>query len=1058
MRLAAAFAISLGLLPSPQGATLEEVLALMEKRAQGIKDLSYKVEQKASRGWGMPVQSDISTTWVQGAGLRLHAATEPTPDMPFNFMPQSIDVIVGIDALRILMEFAPAPAAQQFPGMTMSEMPLCIQALKLRFDDPAAKNVDLQLLPQGMPIRMMIDEPLPYYMIAPRFFFGREPNLAYAGMKPLGGKSCHVLVSKPGPGAADLPRPGFWIESLSKEFYIDPGSGALLQIRWDLAAHSPAGMGGKNEKISFVTEAIGSQKATDLLSLPESVKWTVHQGARMKGQSQEMNRSIRSLKVNSGLGADAVLTDAERKDLYAEALLRPAAEYEARVAKDPKDAEAHYSLAHAKGSFDPYRMMRRAGQDDKTALPAVARALEKALEARPDSDGVVLNLLSAYKAAGEDQAQKDLLDRITKGEFKSERVRFRAAVQLNATGGYERAAKLLAALTPASEPERRRIVLEKFAAAVGSGDEAGVVALFAQEAKLRKDTAGKAALVDSFENRLQSLPEEAQKKFTSAKLVSLIDKGLKDSPDEPAYRIARASIRRADGKPVAAAIDLIEGGPGDEVLVTRAMQALFPGHNNNMFRNRVEPAPAKEWEPEEAQKLLAALTKVTIADPAVKMATGRALTIGGKAEEAQKAYAEALEACRKETSGQPRNAAALRIAFLLGMENGPDKWRETCVDVILTIGNDSTAIPYDLVYDETKSPIMALAGDYVNAKEWLKYYALACRGNAVFKNWHMVRVNNQLGKEAFAAIRAAVYKESDVAKYVEFADFLESTYGEGRNDLPEVLEKAVEKSPQDLELQTRLARTYGTSAARDKAVTAYEALIPKLADDKQVAAKVELVQLLVENQPEKARAVLGTIDPSTLTGEHVQKVIDLCQQAKDWDRGLAACKKAFELGQTPHFQTGWFHEQKENYIEALRCYNRDRAGGSGDDPEARMRREMNKGRRMKPGRAAPAPEDADPDNGEDARKKLLQKLGPDYLISRFLQQRFEPLSADQDKAVKAAVEKLASDESRERDAGFDALKKIGPRATPLLRSLLESSEPEVKGRVRQLFAEWAEPR
>jgi tetratricopeptide (TPR) repeat protein len=275
-----------------------------------------------------------------------------------------------------------------------------------------------------------------------------------------------------------------------------------------------------------------------------------------------------------------------------------------------------------------------------------------------------------------------------------------------------------------------------------------------------------------------------------------------------------------------------------------------------------------------------------------------------------------------------------------------------------------------------------------------------------------------------------------------------------------VLEKAVEKAPQDLDLQARLARTYAQNSARDKAVAAFEALIPKLAADKQLGAKVELMELEIESQPEKARKVLETVDPATLDAEHAQKVIDLCLQAKDWDRGLDACKKGFELGLFPHFQMGMFHEKKENYIEAFRCYNRDRGGLEKDDPEAQMRKMQREMRRRTPNLRKPekSPEEAEPENGEEARTRLLQKLGPNFLISRHLGQIFEALTAAEEKTVKDALEKLSSDESRERDSGYDAIRKIGPRATPRLQPLLESSEAEVKSRVRQLLTEWAEPR
>jgi len=397
---------------------------------------------------------------------------------------------------------------------------------------------------------------------------------------------------------------------------------------------------------------------------------------------------------------------------------------------------------------------------------------------------------------------------------------------------------------------------------------------------------------------------------------------------------------------------------------------------------------------------------------------------------------------------------------MLGLEKGPAEWREKCVEVILTLGKDSTSIPYDLIYDESKNPVMALSAEYLTSKQWMKYYSLASRSNQVFKNWYWARTNTPVPKEGFAAIKAAVFQETEAAKYVDFADFLEASHGEEPNDLAEVLEKAVEKSSADLDLQVRLARTYGQSGRKDKAVPAFDAVIEKLSGDKQLSAKVELMELVIQTQPEKARAVLATIDPAAATRDHALQVIELCNKTQQWDKGLEVCRKAVELGLAPHFRMGLFHEKKENYIEALRCYNKDRAEGAGDDPRTQVRKMEAQARRQMRNNGKPQPEteDADPETGEEARAKLLKKLGPDYLISRFLTKRFDPLPPDREKAVKAAVEKLASDESRERDAGFAELKKIGPNATPLLRSLLEGTEPEVKSRVRQLFSEWAEPR
>ena len=1063
MRLLPALALAIGLAApaaSAQDPKIEEILTLMERRVEGLQDLRFQVEQKADPSWGMPVQPGIAVAWLKGTGLRLRASLENAMDMPIPAMPRVFDVIYTADSIRLVLEYGTSGAnAPQVPGMSFPEPPLSLQAFRLRYEDPAAKSVDLQLLPQGFPIRLMFDEPFAYYMIAPRFFFARESGLTYGGLTDFAGKPCHLIVSKPGSPAADAPRPMFWFESKSKEFFIDPETGALLQVRWELAAHAAQGMSKSAEPITFVTQAVGSQKVTDKFSLPDSVKWTIQQGRNRNNREQTMSRLLRGVKVNAGVAPEAILSDAEKNDLYADAVLRTAPDYEARLEKDPKNAEALYSFAHAKSVIDPYTFMQR-GNGEKPDYAPVARALEKAIELRPGADGPVLNLLSAYKAAGEDKAEKELLDRIVKGEIKNERVKVRAAVRLNAISDFDRAAKLLAAIVPASESDRRLLALERICAAAGMGDDAALVSLFLSEAKLREDTNAKGSFVDSLEAKLQSMPEAAKNKLTGPKLLDLLDKALKENPGEIAIRLARASVKRLDGHPAAAAAELLEAAPEDEAVVRRATAILFPNAGPMGRRGRREPEAAKEWEPEEAARLVAALGKVKVADPAVKLAMGRGLAVGGKADDSRKLFAEALEACRTATTGKPRHAESLRICFMLGQEKGPAEWREQCVEMILTIGKDSTAIPYDLIYDEAKNPVMGLSAEYLTSKQWMKYYSLACRSNQVFKNWYWARTNSPVPKEGFAAIKAAVFQETEAAKYVQFADFLEASQGDDPSDLAEVLEKAVEKSPADLDLQVRLARTYGQSGPKDKAVAAFDAVIEKLSGDKQLSAKVELMELVVQTQPDKAKAVLATIDPAATTRDHALQVIEICNKAQQWDKGLEVCRKAVELGLAPHFRMGWFHEKKENYIEALRCYNKDRAEGAGDDPRAQVRRMEAQARRQMRNNGKPQPEaeDADPETGEDARTKLLKKLGPDYLISRFLTKRFDPLPPDGEKAVKAAVEKLASDESRERDAGFAELKKIGPNATPLLRSLLEGTEPEVKSRVRQLFSEWAEPR
>lgn len=1066
MRHAAALALCLGLLPTAaarqDAASLEEVLAMMEKRAEGLQDASWRVELQADRAWGLPGTAAISVSYVKGAGLRLRAISEGNPDLPFNVMPATFDVVYATDALYVIQEFSPAGApAAAMPGMTMPEMPVTLQAFRLKYADPAAGGRDLQVFPLGFPIRIMFDDPFVYYQIAPRFFLGREPNLSYAGMKPVGETSCHVLRSTPSAADQKEPKPAFRLETNQKEFFIDPKTGALLCVRWELTTFSPRGAGAAEERIIFSSDPVGSRKVTAALSLPESVRWTIEQGGRRRENTQRMTRVLHDLRVNTGAAPETVLSAAEKDDLYADLLPRPAADYEARIAKDPKDAEAHYSLAFARGVLDFWSLMNRMPRGaEKPDYGPVARSIEKAAALRPAAEGAVLNLLSVYKAAGEPEAEKALLERIVNGEIKGDRVRFRAATRLNASGDHGRAGKLLETLKPVAEPERRRVALERLFTAAAGGDEAGLRKLFADEAAARTSTAEKASLVDALEGRLQSLPEAAKQKFPPAKLLEIADQGMKENPGEPAWALAKASLRLAEGGGVAAALVLLEAAPQDETMVSRAMEALFPNTANRMVMRGRAAAPPKDWEAEESARLAAALSKVRSEHPVVGLALGRALSIGGKAEESKKSLVAALEACKTQPAGKPHHAAALRAAFLLGAEKGPENWIEQCAEVILTIGKGSSALPYDLLYDEVRNPMSVLAAEAVGRKDWMKYYALACRANQAFKNWYTLRVNGPIPKEAYEAIRAAVAKEADGAKFVELADFLENSAGDGRSHLEETLEKAAEKLPEDVELRLRLARVYAQGASRDKAIAAFETALPKLPAARQLAAKVEMMELLVARAPEKVREVLATVDAAALTSDHAQRVVELCLQAKDWDRGIAACAKAFELGLQPNLQMGIFQEKKENYIEAIRYYNRDRASADKNDPEAQMRKMQREARvRVRnPRGGAKDPEEGEPETGEAARTRLLKKLGADYLLNRFLAQKFAPLSEADEKSLKAALEKLSSDESRERDAGYDEIKKAGSKAAPLLRPLLQSSEPELQARVRQLLVEWSEPR
>ena len=95
---------------------------------------------------------------------------------------------------------------------------------------------------------------------------------------------------------------------------------------------------------------------------------------------------------------------------------------------------------------------------------------------------------------------------------------------------------------------------------------------------------------------------------------------------------------------------------------------------------------------------------------------------------------------------------------------------------------------------------------------------------------------------------------------------------------------------------------------------------------------------------------------------------------------------------------------------------------------------------------------------EKMREELARKAGPDYFINRLLASDLPRLSEPEQGSVADSFRMLSSDNPSERDAACQRLRKIGPGSAPFLKKGLESSDGEVRSRVRALFDDWAEPR
>lgn len=90
------------------------------------------------------------------------------------------------------------------------------------------------------------------------------------------------------------------------------------------------------------------------------------------------------------------------------------------------------------------------------------------------------------------------------------------------------------------------------------------------------------------------------------------------------------------------------------------------------------------------------------------------------------------------------------------------------------------------------------------------------------------------------------------------------------------------------------------------------------------------------------------------------------------------------------------------------------------------------------------------------RPEIAARIDADWLVKKFLDLRFEPLPADVAARVPKLLEALAGDSVQARQAGAKELAEIGPNAAPLVAPALESKDVELRGRVQELLAGWAE--
>ncbi len=1020
--------------------TVEDVLKLMEKNTAALQDLTFEVTT-GGQGAELGEELSVTATWKRGAGLRLRVVSHPRKKKGGGF-----PIAIGG------FEFAYAPDGfYLWSGTGQAGRPLAVVNQRMPWDSAAAKSFDPYFLPTGFPIRLFIDDAFVYYELDPRFFMGREQNLSYEGKRVEGDKSYHVLSSYLSPSELydKLDGAEILFTSSRKEFHVAADTGHLARLRWEVTVKQAMMGESREEKGTLVATAGPRAELAGGATLVSATTWVFIDESRGRGQSdQQMVHGFKGFRANTGVAAEAILTEAERKDLHADATLLKPEEYEAALRKDPKNTQARYSRALARGT--PSMMEQMMGgmgpAGGKKEEVKILDDLEKVVAERPDAESAVLNLLAAADAEGAAERAKPVLAKIEEGVIAGDRVRVEAAAQLNTKGEFDRALRLLEK-DPAGESMRRRAAVERIFALSAKRDGPGAVQAMAAESARRPATSDKVGLVREMESRLAGLPKDAA--LEGDKLVA---DALEKSPGDLVLRLELAR-RRATVESAAA---LLEAAPGDEAAVDFALEIL---------------ADRTEFKKEDADRLRAVFAKVTVPDPRAPFQLGRALKASGSAEEAKKEFGAALEKC----AAMPKGAAAYvgGLLFELSAEEGPgtaDEWLEKVVAAIVKVAPDGGGAPPEMRWDGGKNPVNRLARSHIDAKRWREFHKLATAvGTRLIVEWDISqKLQGDLRKECAQAVREDLLKSaSDPAPHKDYARFARRFLG-GEGAL-EVLEKARELAPKDVEVLWMLAEAAGQANERERALAALEAALPLLekpaiVDGRSVTRADALVEMAEKHtDAAKVKEILGKVDlkAAGLPGSTIETIGDPYARVEEWALAAGAYLRAKELGLKPNFKLGRCLEKQKDYYEALRWYNRDIAEGSsrsvmGEQVDVAPPAPVP----VVPGEEAPPqpPKEREPVNGTEARERLLKQLGPDWLTKKFLEQKFEPLTAEDQKRLKRAVELFRSEDMGERDAGEADVRKIGPRATPMLKELLEAKDEEVRTRVRGLLGGWAEPR
>ena len=719
-----------------------------------------------------------------------------------------------------------------------------------------------------------------------------------------------------------------------------------------------------------------------------------------------------------------------------------------RLAKTPDDPDVIYSTAiydsNAKLSQRP---------DPKPFIEKLEKVVAKRWAPSP-----VRNLLTQLSAIDDREKLGALFDRIEKDPAMIKAAAAEIVRALIRKGELDKAA---AALDGVTEREVTGLWAAKAEICLRKGDAAGAVAEFMKwiPVEHQGDSFGPSHGAFEFE-RLVKWVQTQVADFKIEPVIGALDAALAADPKSAKLHLTRLTILR-----------LISDPPRLADAAREAVSACDDKWVNWQARAALSVMMKSEWAEvkTDPEKVKAALDKIHKAldagegRPGNAATRGNALLLAGEKEKAIAEFKKELDVLEK--SGPEFASQAIAVTESV-KDLGDDALLERSCHIQLGSYRQGQEKFMGYMWSHATNPLATIARLAGEGKRFDDLYR-AIRGINLQRGFGVfwdppVKVSV---KDLGEGLQKAAREDKDPAGIRWFAMTSWQSTSQGISNMlgiepVEWLERARESDPKDLEVLQTLAEAYvkkgDPEGARRTAVEIRAAL--KAGASCASPWNAPEVALFTAQQHLKlgdaagAKAAMAELDWARTEFEPWIGWLagDVFEGTGEFDKAAAAITRTEEFGYKPSYRLALLYVKKEDWFEAMRQANR--AIGEyytgfmtrpNQMPDFETMTKFSKNREEIPQRL---------------REEIRTKAGATFFIDKLMASKLPAMTADEERRAKAAVEGLRADGIEDRDKAVAELRALGPKAAPLLRKALDSTDAESSGRARMVLQEWAEPR